>query len=92
MGQVYEAHDRLLNRRVAIKIGWPARGRSVFAEAQALAALHHPSIVAIHSIGHHWGVEYVVMELIRGHSLDEHMGRRCGVLFPVDQAVELLVG
>jgi eukaryotic-like serine/threonine-protein kinase len=94
MGQVYEAQDRWLNRRVAIKVGRTAQGTSVLAEAQALAALRHPSIVAIHSVGHHGGMEYVVMELIHGPSLDEHMirQRKRAQLFPIHEAVELLVG
>jgi serine/threonine protein kinase len=91
MGQVYEAHDRLLNRRVAIKV---ALGASILAEAQALAALRHPSIVAIHSVGHHGRMEYVVMELIHGPSLAEHMNRRMSraPLLPIAEALELLVG
>ena len=40
MGQVFEAHDRLLNRRVAIKAQWPdVKGHGVRKEAQALAAI-----------------------------------------------------
>src|SRR5947208_12692158 len=58
MGQVFEAHDRLLNRRVAIKAQWPGvKGHGVRKEAQALAAIRHPSMITIYALGVHRGVE-----------------------------------
>src|SRR5688572_12680258 len=70
MGQVYEAHDRVLNRRVAIKAHWRQHdGFSIRKEAQALAAIRHPSMVTVHSCGVARGIEYVVMERIFGVSL-----------------------
>src|SRR5258708_7943290 len=49
MGQVYEAQDVALNRRVALKAAWPNVGAvSVGNEAKALAALRHPSIMTVH--------------------------------------------
>jgi len=94
MGQVYEAHDRLLNRRVAVKVGWPDLPSSVLVEAQAMAAMRHPSVVAIHSVGRHAEMDYVVMELIHGPSLEEHIARRrsLGRPFPIEDVVELLIG
>jgi serine/threonine protein kinase len=94
MGQVYEAQDRLLNRRVAVKVGWPDLASSVLVEAQALAALRHPGVVAIHSVGRHADMDYVVMELIRGPTLEDHMRRQRSRRSPfaVMEAVELLVG
>jgi serine/threonine protein kinase len=75
MGQVYEAHDRRLERRVAIKVGFP--GTSVADEARALAALRgHPSTVTVHALGEHRGMEYAVMDRIHGVTLERHLERR----------------
>ncbi|HUQ05879.1 MAG TPA: tetratricopeptide repeat protein [Kofleriaceae bacterium] len=67
MGVVYRAHDRRLDRRVAIKLGLRgadlARARR---EAVALARLAHPNVVTIHEIGEHEGVPFVAMELCEG--------------------------
>ncbi|MFL5242564.1 MAG: protein kinase domain-containing protein [Gemmataceae bacterium] len=81
MGQVYRAHDRRLNRNVAIKVvadhlaneaGALARFK---AEARAVAALTHPNILAIHDIGTEQGVSYAVMELLDGETLRQAMQR-----------------
>ena len=77
MGQVFEAHDHVLNRRVAIKAAWPHIERTcLHKEAQALAAVRHPSMVTVHGMGAHRGVDYVVMERIYGVGLDTHLERR----------------
>jgi serine/threonine protein kinase len=77
MGQAFEAHDIPLNRRVAIKAPWSSIDpASIKKEAQALAAIRHTSMVAVHAIGQHRGVDYVVMERIYGVSLDAHLRRR----------------
>jgi serine/threonine-protein kinase len=96
MGQVYEANDLLLGRRVAIKAAWPNRDRSFLRrEAQALAAVRHPSMVAIHHIATtEDGTDYVVMERIYGISLAHHIGRRRAHMdrFTTDEVLEILVG
>jgi serine/threonine-protein kinase len=95
MGQVFEAHDRLLNRRVAIKAQWPdVKGHGVRKEAQALAAIRHPSMITIYALGVHRGVEYVVMERLHGVPLDVQIDRRLRtrVPFTVREVLELLVG
>src|SRR3954462_14042483 len=66
MGTVYEAHDRALNRRVALKVAQsPSPEHTLRKEAQALAAIRHPSMVTVHAVGQHRGIEFLVMELIR---------------------------
>ena len=76
MGQVFEAQDTVLNRRVAIKVAWPEMGEGVIRkEAQALAAIRHPSMVTVYTVGEHRGMEYVVMERIYGVSLEAHLFR-----------------
>ncbi|MFZ1865794.1 MAG: serine/threonine-protein kinase [Polyangiales bacterium] len=77
MGQVFEAHDHLLNRRVAIKAAWPNPLMPPLRnEARALAAFQHPSLVSVHTLGEHRGIDYLVMERIYGVSLTQHAATR----------------
>ncbi|MEZ4450655.1 MAG: protein kinase [Nannocystaceae bacterium] len=76
MGQVYLAHDRVLDRAVAIKfissLHASASERERFlVEARAAARLHHPNIMAIYRVGELDGNPYLVCEYIRGKSLNE---------------------
>ena len=75
MADVFEASDRMLDRRVAVKIlhqryaetdSFVARFRK---EAQAAANLSHPNIVSIYDWGEEDGTYFIVMELVRGRSL-----------------------
>src|SRR4051812_17344078 len=92
MGTVYEAHDRLLNRRVALKQSHSADA-SLRREAQALAAIRHPSMVAVYAMGRHAGAEFLVMELVRGTTLYEHMRRQHERgPFSIAEAVDILIG
>jgi serine/threonine-protein kinase len=94
MGEVYEAHDRVLNRRVAIKIVRPGIASDyLLREGRALAAIHHPGIVTVHSMGVHRDVGFLVMERVRGLSLDRLLDERRlrGERFPVVEALDLLV-
>lgn len=79
MGVVYRAHDESLNRDVAIKVlppefaSDPERLRRFEQEARAVAALNHPSIVAIYEVGTHEGAPCIVTELLEGESLRERL-------------------
>jgi len=74
MGQVHLAHDETLDRQVALKFiaslrpGHEQRERFLI-EARAIARIHHPSVVAIYSVGEHNGTPYLVSEYVDGHSL-----------------------
>jgi CheY-like chemotaxis protein len=95
MGTVYEAHDRALNRRVALKVApSPDPGFSLRKEAQALAAIRHPSMVAVHALARHRGVECLVMELIRGTTLHDHIHKqlRTGKPFTIAEVLDTLLG
>ena len=73
MGVVYEARDPDLDRTVAIKlIHAPDTHHSLrlLREAQALARLQHPNVVAVHEVGRHGEEVFVAMERIDGTSLD----------------------
>ena len=75
MGEVYRAHDRALNRDVAIKVlpdtfaADPERLARFSREAQTLAALNHPNIALIHGLELIGGTRAFVMELVEGDDL-----------------------
>ncbi len=77
MGEVYKAHDERLDRDVAIKVlpsgtlaDEHARKR-IRKEAQALSKLNHPNIATVHDFDTQEGVDFIVMELVKGASLAE---------------------
>jgi len=94
MGEVYRARDTRLHRDVAVKTLPeafaldPDRVARFEREARAVAALSHPNILAIHDVGAHAGVTYLVMELLEGETLRERLAR--GAL-PVRKALEICV-
>jgi eukaryotic-like serine/threonine-protein kinase len=96
MGEVYRAHDPVLDREVAIKIlhtkladdvGFIDRFRR---EARSAGMLSHPNIVAVHDWGETAGTYFMVMEFIRGPNLRTFL-MRDGVLQPA-QAAEVVSG
>lgn len=92
MGQVFEAYDTLLGRRVAIKAHWPSTIYSIRHEARALAPLRHPAIVTVHALGIHQGVEYAVMEFVAGNPWSDRLEelRARGERIPVLEALDVL--
>lgn len=77
MGIVYRARQVSLNRIVAVKMLLFGKFSSdefvqrFETEAQAVASLQHPNIVAIHEVGEHEGQHYFSMDYIEGKSLAE---------------------
>ncbi len=95
MGQVFEAHDLALNRRVAIKAAWPhVPAEMLRREAQAIAAIRHPGMISIYGVGRHREVPYVVMERLYGLTLEDHLqNRREGAVpFGIGEVLEILAG
>ena len=77
MGIVYVAHDPELDRDIAIKVlrrGAPAE--RLKREAQALARLSHPNVVAVHDVGEHEGQTFVAMALVEGKNLRAWLATR----------------
>lgn len=92
MGVVWEANDPELGRGVAIKVLHDARIRSAYLaerlrrEAQALARLHHPNVVAVYDVGVDDGELYIVMQLIAGTTLDRAIATQ-----PAREVIDLVV-
>src|ERR1700681_1399450 len=92
MGEVYQAYDSRLDRRVAIKLIRPEQTENETArerfrrEARAAAGLSHPSIVQIHDIVETGESDAIVMELVDGERLSQWITR--GPL-PVADAVRI---
>ncbi len=85
-GTVYRARDTALGREVAIKLlrghfaDDPERLARLGREAKVLASLSHPNIAAIHSLERADGVQFMVLELVEGKTLEERIGSgRVGV-------------
>jgi len=82
MGVVYKARQKSLNRLVALKLLAPERAddrdfaRHFAKEAQALAALSHPNIVAVHDFGEAGGLYYLLMEFVDGPNLRQLLRTR----------------
>jgi serine/threonine-protein kinase len=81
MGVVYQAWQRALKRHVALKMvlaGAHAAGAEVARfrrEAEAIARLQHPNIVAVYEVGAHHGLPFFSLEFCSGGSLDRKLNR-----------------
>lgn len=74
MADVYKATDVLLDRIIAVKVLTDRSDdvrKRFLKEAQAMARLSHPNIIAVYDVGESDGVSFIVMELIAGKTLQE---------------------
>ena len=85
MGEVFRARDTRLNRTVALKISKTQFSERFEREARAIAALNHPNICQLHDVGHHGGVDFLVMEYLEGETLSSRLKK--GAL-PLEQTLE----
>ncbi|MBC7461674.1 MAG: serine/threonine protein kinase [Thermoleophilia bacterium] len=95
MARVLEAHDEVLDRRVAVKVlrerfaADEQFAERFWREARAVARLNHPNIVQVYDSSRaDDGPAYIVMELMHGPALQELVDR--AGLVPGQRAVELV--
>jgi hypothetical protein len=82
MATVYRAHDRKLDREVAIKLladnfaGDEEVRRRFSREARLAAKLDHPNVIQVFDVGEEDERPYIVMEYVEGGTVDDRMNRR----------------
>jgi serine/threonine protein kinase len=97
MGEVFRAHDPVLDRDVAIKVvsgklaeDEGARKRFV-REAKAAAQLNHPSIITVHDFGEEQGMAFIAMEILdEGQDLKDHIEQGTVTRLGLDIKVTLM--
>jgi Protein kinase domain len=73
----FRARDRTLGRQVVVKLiadessGDPTVAQRFHEGARTLAALNHPNVLKVYSVGEERGAPYIVMEMVGGDSLDK---------------------
>src|SRR5688572_15931949 len=94
MGNVYEARNTLIDRKVAIKVlhriaaGKVAGARRFHREAIAAARTRHPNIVDVYDMGHTPdGRPYLVMELLEGEDLHAVLGHSRRLFVEISLAI-----
>jgi eukaryotic-like serine/threonine-protein kinase len=89
MGEVWAAHDLLLDRAVAVKLlggalaGDGRAAERLRREARAAGRLDHPNIARVLDLGEQDGRPYLVMELLHGESLAARLDR-AGPMAPAE--------
>jgi Protein kinase domain len=96
MGVVYLAHQRFLDRRVALKVVAPElasdegfRARFV-REAQLAASLEHPNIIPIHDAGEADGLLYISMQYVAGVDLGARLTTGGPLPLPHPETIAIL--
>ncbi len=91
---IFEADDRVLGRRVALKV-MKSRGKNdlgkqdIMDEARSLMMLDHPNIVKVYAIDSHTGELCVIMELLEGGSMKDLIQKNGTI--EEDRALEMAI-
>lgn len=77
MGEVYEAFEEALNRKVALKVIASNYSdneeikKRFYSEGRSLARLNHQNVVTVYSLGEEDFITYIAMEFVEGKALNE---------------------
>lgn len=94
MANVYLAHDKILDRDVAVKMlrldfaNDDEFIRRFHREAQSATSLAHPNIVTIYDVGEEADLYYIVMEYVKGQTLKQYIQQTAPV--QVDKALDIM--
>jgi serine/threonine-protein kinase len=93
MGEVYRGMDHVLEREVAVKLLTEQSdevNRRFLLEAQSMARLNHPNIVAVYDVGVDRDYSYIVLEYVRGRTLRDVEGGELNIGAAIDFSIQLL--
>ena len=94
MANVYLAHDKILDRDVAVKmlrldfVNDEEFIRRFRREAQSATSLAHPNIVSIYDVGEEADLYYIVMEYVSGQTLKQYILQHAPV--QIDKALDIM--
>ena len=96
MGEIYEAEDQKLRRRVALKFLPEELSRDPLAlerflrEARAASALDHPNICTVYEVGEHGQRPFIAMQYLEGETLQLHIrGKPCKIQTALDLGIQI---
>ncbi|MGE5180727.1 MAG: serine/threonine-protein kinase [Acidobacteriota bacterium] len=81
MGVVYSAHDRELDRKVALKVMRSAQATDeervrMLREGQAMARITHPNVITVYEVGVEGSLVFLAQELLDGGTLGDWLQRK----------------
>ena len=94
MANVYLAHDMVLDRDVSVKLlrldlrDDPNTKRRFHREAMAATQLNDPHIVGIYDVGEDHGLQYMVMQYVKGTDLKAYIKKHYPI--PLPQVIDIM--